>query len=121
MTITRERARDVLATHLIEPTELACRRCKRTYRAIVEGAIECDVEPVAGESAGGEGRKVKSGRPWGSERGYVDPKRPDLAWIRAVCEPELRTALIARAVKEELTLSEIVRRACRVYVGLDET
>lgn len=120
MTLTRERAREVVATHSIEPTDLACRRCKRPYRSIVQDEIECDVAPVAGEDAEEPGRRVKSGRPWGSTRGYVDPKRPGLAWIRAVCEPELRTELIAEAVKHDVTLSEIVRRACRRYVGFEE-
>ena len=52
--------------------------------------------------------------------GYVDPRRPTLSWIRIVCEPPLRRAMIAEAERQNVSLSEAVRRACRRYVGMDE-
>ncbi|HYI66342.1 MAG TPA: CopG family transcriptional regulator [Candidatus Limnocylindrales bacterium] len=51
---------------------------------------------------------------------YVDPRRPHLSWIRVTCEPELRYELVIAAQRENVSLSEIVRRACRRYVGQPE-
>lgn len=49
-------------------------------------------------------------------RGYVDEARPKEAWIRFVCEIPLRRSLVAIAKTEDVSLSEVVRRACREYV-----
>jgi hypothetical protein len=117
VTITRIRAREILSTHLLGTEDLVCQRCGRAYGAIIEGEIECDVEAAPGETGPG---RIRSWGTWGSRRGYVDPNRPGLAWIRAVCEPELRALLVAEAERQRITLSEIVRRACRVYVGLGD-
>lgn len=118
MTILRERAREVLATHEIDPNRLVCRWCDRTYRMILQGEIECDKAPPVGKQ--GPIAYRRPAEPRASLRGYEDPKRPHFAWLRAVCEPELRTMLVSRAVKEGITLSEVVRRACRAYVGMEE-
>lgn len=50
---------------------------------------------------------------------YIDPARPHLSWLRLVCEPELRRALVDQAERDQISLSEVVRRACRHYVGTD--
>lgn len=66
------------------------------------------------------GRGLFSGEYRAVGPGYVDPRRPGLSWIRLVCEPELRMKLIDRAADADVSLSEVVRRACRAYLGLPE-
>jgi hypothetical protein len=51
-----------------------------------------------------------------SKRGYVDIDRPKLAFIRIACEIPLRSKLVAIAEREDVSLSEVVRRACREYL-----
>lgn len=121
MTITRERAREILSTHSIGVEDMACRRCGRKYGLIVEEELPCDAPGPDPTEAIDERKRpgTRSRGTWAETRGYTDPKRPGLAWIRAVCEPELRRMLIAAAETEGVTLSEVVRRACRRYVGLD--
>ncbi len=51
---------------------------------------------------------------------YIDPRRPHLSWIRLACEPELRRALVEVAERDAVSLSEVVRRACRRYLGIPE-
>ena len=55
-----------------------------------------------------------------ADREYVDPDRPHLSWIRLVCEPSLRRALVQLAEREQVSMSEVVRRACRKYIGVPE-
>lgn len=51
-----------------------------------------------------------------SSRGYIDEARPKEAWIRFVCEIPLRIRLVGIAKRNKVSLSEVVRRACREYV-----
>lgn len=62
------------------------------------------------------GRGRIHGGSWASKRGYRDPAKPQYAWMRFVCEPELRRKMVEMAQREETTLSEIARRACREFI-----
>lgn len=114
---TRDVVRDVLATHTIGVNDMRCIDCRRGYAAIADGLIECEYR----------GKKTKTartgavvGRNYPDRRtaaaGYRDPRRPSWAWLRLVCEPELRDRLVEEARRQDVNLSEIVRRACRAYV-----
>ena len=56
-------------------------------------------------------------QPPGSLRGFVDPARPDLAFLRFACSPELRRRIVLRSHEEDVSMSEVIRRAIREYVG----
>lgn len=118
----RGAVRKVLATHDIGVNDLACQRCHRLYRRIVETMVVCDVEPSNlmpptdpeyRPDASARGRRA-------SGYGYLDPSRRNLSWIRLACEPSLRAELIARSNADHVSLSEVVRRACRAYLGMPE-
>ena len=51
------------------------------------------------------------------DAGHVDPARPNLAFMRFACSPELRRRLLLRSDEERVSASEIIRRAVREYVG----
>ena len=46
--------------------------------------------------------------------------RPDRRLPAIVAEPDLRARLIKRARKDDVSMSEVIRRALRLYVGLPE-
>jgi hypothetical protein len=69
-------------------------------------------QPVAITPHTGQRRRLGSG--------YVDPQRPNVAWVRFVCETPLRSALVTMAEEQNVSLSEIVRRACRAYITNQE-
>lgn len=114
--------RDVLSTHDIGVNDLACQRCYRPYRTIVEGLVACDVQPsnVLPPTDPNYRPEVlkRSRRAHGF--GYVDPDRRNLSWVRLACEPALRESLIERANADQVSMSEVVRRACRKYLGMPE-
>jgi len=93
-----------------------CRACKHTRREVSLELILCrhphvdDGEKIIRPYAGGF--SAHSGRML-SEEGYLKSGQPQ---IRFTAEPSLREGMIAIAEGEDISLSEVVRRACRAYI-----
>lgn len=108
--------RRVIDSHDFDPGGV-CRACKHTRREVSLELILCRyplsdeegekiIRPYAGGFSAHSGRLL-------SETGYLKSGQPQ---IRLTAEPSLRDGLIAIAESEDVSLSEIVRRACRAYV-----
>lgn len=103
---------DLLATHNMSELTASCTRCGFSYAVIIADRIPCGKPPKR------KPRRIQS------KSGYESRVKPNkdqrYGWIRAVVEPETREGLVAESLRQEMTLSEIVRQACRAYLSGDQ-
>lgn len=97
----------LLATHDMSASTAACNRCGFNYALIIEQRIACGDGPA--------GRR--RGRP--PKGRNLQPSQPGdrYGWLRVVVSPEVRNKAIESAKEQDITLSEVVRRALSVHLG----
>lgn len=96
----------LLATHDMSVATAACNRCGFNYALIIEQRIPC-----------GEGPGRRRGRP--PKGRNLEPTRAGdrYGYLRVVVSPDLRDKAIQTAKAQNISLSEVVRRAMTVHLG----
>ena len=121
-TRTRGSVEKLLATHELRDEQ--CERCGFRRRMIVSAWIKCGQAPRL--DVGAHPRSFPEPgtarvRPRLFGHGSPSPLVEHRERLPAIiAEQELREALIARARQEDVSVSEVMRRALRRYVGLPE-
>jgi hypothetical protein len=95
----------LLATHQMNKMSASCSRCGFSYQVIIASRLPCGEAPARSSRAGG--------RRWSSR---AVPTKGRYGWIRAVVEPHIRDKIIEEATRQDVSISEIVRQACRAYI-----